>query len=113
MRQQQKKGGAGGVDGEDDGEKNNAASALGNQQDEVIGVIRPDVDEKPRSVANFVFSLDLASRGILNVVNSSEGENNTHHQQIAFQCTAEQAMELANSLRAAANALQRVENRSK
>jgi hypothetical protein len=92
-----------------------AAGGADDAVTEVIGVIQPDVDEKPRSVANFVFSLDLASRGILNLNNQDEAQqeqSSSNNKSIAFQCTAEQAMELANSLRAAANALQRVENRA-
>lgn len=84
----------------------------------VVGVLQPGVDEKPRSVANFVFSLDLATRGIINNnnanANSKSGDTSSNNKnKILFQCTAEQALEFASSLRAAANALQRVEDRSK
>ena len=88
-----------------------------------VGVVQPGVDEKPRSVANFVFSLDLASRGIINgdaesgsgnsSKSSSTNSNAMMMKKLLFQCTAEQAQEFASSLRSAANALQRVEDRSK
>lgn len=90
----------------------------GSTNQETVGALQigNGEDVKPRSVANFVFALDLASKGILSSDASGLDEEQQQaagdgKRQIAFQCTTEQAQELASILRAAADAMQRVETR--
>jgi hypothetical protein len=74
--------------------------------------VKPDLsigEERPRSVANFVFALDLAARGVAAASGDEAADGDVS--QVVFQCTAEQAAELAATLRAAAGAMQRTEAR--
>jgi hypothetical protein len=70
-------------------------------------------ERAPRSVANFVFALDVAPRGVLLASSGAAAEAEAPGAaRVAFQCTGEQAQELAATLRAAAAALARAEARS-